>query len=382
MRVLCVGGGSGGHVSPVVAVINELAKHDPALAVLFVCDKAFVTQSRGLMDQAAVPVTVRTITAGKFRRYSHLTRMRQLLMPRLVMANLVDIFKVAAGILQSIWVVLRWKPDVAFAKGGYVCLPMGIATWIARVPLVIHDSDTRPGLTSRVLSRWARAIGTGSPIENYGYPEAITQYVGVPIASDFRPFTAKQHREAKVRLGIDADRPLVVVTGGGLGATSINTAVVGAAPKLLANGVALYHITGKDHYESVVEQAPRDPHYRVVPFVFKDMPQVLGAADIVIARGSATFTQELAGVGVPVVMVPARQLGDQLKNARTYAAADAVVVLSDDELGERGRLAEVVEQLLADPDRCRELAKQLHTFARPDAARDMAKMIRQAAKAQ
>ena len=134
MKLLAVGGGSGGHVTPVVAVINEIAALQPDVQVTFVCDKAFASQSRGLMQHAAVPVRVRTIAAGKFRRYQHLSVVRQLLMPSIVLANILDIFKILAGICQSLWLVLRWRPDVIFAKGGFVCLPVGIAARCLRVP--------------------------------------------------------------------------------------------------------------------------------------------------------------------------------------------------------------------------------------------------------
>ena len=157
MKLLAVGGGSGGHVTPVVAVINEIAALQPDVQVTFVCDKAFASQSRGLMQHAAVPVQVRTIAAGKFRRYQHLSVVRQLLMPSIVLANILDIFKILAGICQSLWLVLHVRPDVIFAKGGFVCLPVGIAARCLRVPVVIHDSDARPGLTNRVMARLLRA---------------------------------------------------------------------------------------------------------------------------------------------------------------------------------------------------------------------------------
>jgi UDP-N-acetylglucosamine:LPS N-acetylglucosamine transferase len=226
-----------------------------------------------------------------------------------------------------------------------------------------------------VLARWATAIGTGSPLENYPYPKAISRYVGVPIAPEFRPFSEDQQRAAKRRLGFDEAMPLVVVTGGGLGAVSINIATLQAAPRLLADNVALYHVTGRAHFDEVNMLGIKDTRYEIVPFVFEGMAETLGAADIVISRASATFIQELAGLAKPVILVPAKTLGDQRKNAEVYHAADAALVLTDDELREPNVLYEAITQLLADSERRNALAAHLHAFARPHAARDVAAMI-------
>jgi hypothetical protein len=133
MKLLSVGGGSGGHVTPVLAVINELASRDPGLEVTFVCDKGFLEQSRGIMAHATVPVVVKTITAGKLRRYAHMSRLRQLLTPSIVGKNIIDSFKIGIGFVQSVALLRREKPDVIFAKGGFVCLPLGAAAHMLRV---------------------------------------------------------------------------------------------------------------------------------------------------------------------------------------------------------------------------------------------------------
>ena len=376
MRILAAGGGSGGHVSPVVAVINEIAKQESEHEFLFVCDKAFAVQARGLMLQGTeVPVTVKTITSGKFRRYSHLTMGRQLLMPRIVLANLRDMFKVGIGVIQSLWLVWQFRPDVFFAKGGFVCLPVGVAARLLGVPIVVHDSDTRPGLTNRVLGRWASAIATGSPLENYDYPHKISAFVGVPIAEEFHPIDEETQRGLKLKLGFDPSLPLIVATGGGLGAASINTSLLQAGPRLLADNVQLYHVTGRKHFDEVNALATRHDKNKVVPFVYEGMADVLGAADIVISRASATFIQELAGLRKAAVLVPARALGDQQKNAEVYRKADAAVILTDDQIAEANVLYDTLSALLAAKGRREALARRLHAFARPNAARDVAVIV-------
>lgn len=332
------------------------------------------------MEHAGVPVAVRTIMAGKLRRYHGVSIWRQLFDVPTVLRNIIDIFKFVAGFIQSLWLILSFRPQVVFAKGGYVCLPVGLAAYACRVPLMIHDSDARPGLTNRLLAGFADRIATGSPLENYPYDPAISRYVGVPIEPEFHPFSDDEKRTARQAMGlVDIDRPLLVVTGGGLGSRMINQAVASIAEDLVDSGMEIYHITGRGHVAEVEKIAPHHPLYHLVPFVYKDMANVLGAADIVISRGSATFLQELAALKKPVIVIPAGQLGDQIKNATVYKQADAAIVLQDEELRQPGKLLDAIRQLINHPAEGREMAARLHDFARPEAALDTAEMIVEAA---
>ena len=374
-----MGGGSGGHVTPVLAVINELHKLDPDLRVRFVCDKAFETQSRGLMKNATAPVVISTIPAGKFRRYHGESLLDALKDVKTIAYNLRDLLFIAGGFLQSLWLLVSNRPDVVFAKGGYVCLPLGLAAALLRIPLVIHDSDVRPGLTNKVLARFAYKIGTGSPVENYNYDPAKAVYVGVPVRGDFQPFTPEQVTQARHDIGmVDIQAPLVVVTGGGLGAKSINDAMVRSGKLLIDAGIHVYHVTGKKHYDEVVAAAPIHPHYMVVPFVYKDMHSILGAADVVVTRASATFIQELAALAKPSVIIPAAHLGDQVKNAVLYDDARAALVLSDEAISADTKLGASIVSLIRSPEVREKMSRTLHEFAKPDAAREVAQMIQTA----
>ncbi|MBP7760907.1 UDP-N-acetylglucosamine--N-acetylmuramyl-(pentapeptide) pyrophosphoryl-undecaprenol N-acetylglucosamine transferase [Candidatus Saccharibacteria bacterium] len=380
MKVLAAGGGSGGHVTPVLAVINELAALDPGVETVFVCDKSFEPQARGLMQHARVPVTVKRIMAGKLRRYHNQSFWQRITDFEAIVLNLRDISRIVVGFFQGIAIIIQFRPDVMFAKGGFVCLPLGIAAKILGVPLVIHDSDTRPGLTNRILARFAEVIATGSPLDNYPYPATRSHYTGVPIDTAFRPLTHEEQRDAKSDIGlIDTDAPLLVVTGGGLGARSINLAILQSAEHILAAGIHIYHICGKMHYESLVDHVPSHPHYHLVPFVYKDMHKVLGAADIVVARGSATFLQEMAAMAKPVIVIPAAHLSDQVKNAQVYEKAKAVASLSDAQISQTTILGRTIVDLIASPDHMKTLSQNLHRFAKPQAAADLARLIQMAA---
>lgn len=328
------------------------------------------------MKHAQVSVAVTTIPAGKLRRYHGESIWQRLVDVRTIGLNIRDGFKIIGGFGKSIWVLWRFRPDVVFAKGGFVCLPLGLAARLLRVPIVIHDSDTRPGLTNTVLARFADRIATGSPLENYRYDRSRSTYTGVPIDAAFRPLSSDQQRAAKAAIGvIDLTAPLIVVTGGGLGARSINEAMVRAGEALVRAGVHIYHITGKKHYDDLKDRVPDHPHYTVVSFVYNDMPLVLGAADVVVARGSATFLQELAGLAKPVIAVPASQLGDQVKNAAVYREAEAAIVVTDHDITETDALKETIMALIKDASLREKLSRNLHRFAKPRAAVTLAEMI-------
>lgn len=348
---------------------------------MFVCDKAFYEQARGLMATASVPVEVVTVPAGKFRRYSNTSLYQKIVDLSTHGKNALDLFKVIGGLSKSVRLLQKFRPDVVFAKGGYVCLPVGYAANFLKIPLVIHDSDARPGLTNRLLARYAAKIATGMPIENYpAYKKSITTQTGVPIGSQFRVYSQAEQGVFRQKLGFSADDPLVVVTGGGLGAMSINRAMIGAAVDLLEQGVQVYHVCGKNNYDRIRGLVPNDERYKLVPFVYQDMHEVLAAADTVVARGSATFMQELAALAKPTIMIPAKLLGDQVKNAVVYKQAEAAVVLSDDEIAEGGVLGQAIRSLLEDTERAKQLADNLHAFARPDAAEQTAALVVEAAK--
>lgn len=327
------------------------------------------------MQKATSDVAVHTIASGKFRRYAHLSIWGYLRHPSIMAHNTIDLFKVATGYVQSLALLVKFRPDVVFAKGGFVCLPMGLAAATLRVPLVVHDSDVRPGLTNRVIARFAAAIATGFPLEHYAYPASRSTYTGVPIDSAYAPVSTVEQLKYKQQLGFATHTSLVMAFGGGLGSAAINDAAVELA-RTLGSEIQVYNATGAANLSRAKQQGKGLKNYRPEGFV-PGLHDIMAAADIVVTRASATALQELAGMGKPTIAVPAHQLGDQQKNAALYEAAGAVEVLRDDEL--LGRLPQTVRNLLHDDKKRAELARALHTFARPHASRQIAEIIQKAA---
>ena len=382
MRILAVGGGSGGHVTPVVAVLKELRALQPDVELRFWCDTAFVSQATTIVGTFDDTIPVDTILSGKLRRYHHLTLWQHLMWPSLMWQNTKDVFKVAGGFFQSLGKLIVWRPDVVFTKGGFVCLPVGMAAKVLGIPLVIHDSDAHPGLTNRILSRWATTIATGAPLEYYHYPVKKAHYVGIPVNKAFRVFSDDEQRAAKKQWGVDPKRPLVVVTGGGLGARRLNNTTLAVLDKL-QQVASVILVSGAGQYDELRERIPRDTKDFQLHRFINNMHELLGAADVVVTRAGATTILELAALQKPTILVPNAALtgGHQLKNAAVYGEAHVAIVLDEDETVENpDLLVRAVNAYLKDPKTTASMAARFGHFAKPHAARDMAKLIVKAAK--
>lgn len=342
--------------------------------MVFVCDKGFLKQSTGIMQNLPFAVDIKTIPSGKLRRYAHFSWWHYLRHFSIVLHNLTDLVKTFFGFIKSIFILIKFRPDVVFAKGGFVCLPVGYAAKLLGIPIVIHDSDARPGLTNKLMSRFAKAIGTGMPLENYTYNPNISRHVGVPIDPAIVPATVDLKRQYRQEFDLPDDKNIIVAVGGGLGSKIINQAMIGSARYFVDQpDVYFVNVTGVGNYDEVKEQAVGLANYRPLAFVYKDLYRLLGAADLVVTRASATTLQELAGLRQAVIAVPAKQLGDQRKNAELFASYDAVVDISDDDLPDE--LPGAIKSLIDDPKRRTQLAANIYSYAKPQAAKDMAEII-------
>ncbi len=371
-----------------LSVINELKQANPEapLEVWFICDKGYAKQAAALLRHAIVPIEFKAIFAGKLRRYHGQTWFQRLTDVATIFYNVRDIALLSMGFVQSFYMLLRVRPDVVFTKGGFVCVPVGLAAAALGIPLVIHDSDTIPGLTNRFLARFASAIATGASLDNYNYPAARSHYVGIPINPIFSPITDTKRAEYKRELGYDPDKPLILITGGGTGSVLVNKAVADYAPRLVAKA-QIVHLTGTGKAEQVehsVDQqlsgvSRRD--YHVIPFLDKQMPATILAADVVVTRAGATTLLELAAAGAACVIVPNPYLteGHQLKNAKVYTERQAATVIDERGLLEQpALLADAIEQLIDDAGLRQTYRKTIVSLAKPDAARDVARLIRRA----
>ena len=371
MKIVAVGGGSGGHIIPVVAVVEQINQLDPTAEVYFWCDRKSLKMAQAAF--ASQKVTIRAISAGKFRRYHHF-KWWQHLRPSIIIPNLIDIFRICFGFLQSFWLLWRLKPDVIFAKGGFVCLPVGVVAHVLGIKLVIHDSDTVAGLTNRVLSKYAVKIATGMPTEYYHYPQDRTIFVGSPIKVVHQQ-QAGAVQDLRRELGLSNQR-IVLVSGGGLGSEFLNSLVLSNLQHL-DQSTKVILITGVDNYHKVL-QSGFDPQRLIVKDFVTNFQDYLALAEIVVARAGATTIAELAAFAKPTIFVPNPKLveGHQLKNAQMLVDKQAALVLDEFALEKAPeQFSQTVNQLLADKAHLQALASKISQFAKPDAARRLAEII-------
>ncbi len=351
MRIVLAGGGSGGHITPILAVASALTQSNRELHYIGLGE----ARERELI--ATSDVITHKITAGKFRRYHKRGWRSRLLDWRTPLLNLRDIFRITAGIMQSIWLLLRLRPDVIFIKGGYVGLPVGVAAWMLRVPFLIHESDSVPGLTNRILGRLTPHRVSGFDIAGY-------ENLGNPVRGDI--LHARHPNPAL--FDITSTKPVILAFGGSLGSNFLNHVVVDLARS--SSDYEIIHITGG---EKVAFEAS---YYHQYDFLSDRMADALWLCDVVIARGGANTLAELAALKKPSIIVPHPRLsGDhQSKNAEAMADADAVVLIRQDQL-DTDTLAQAVYAVASDSKKKQELADNIAHFARRTSAEDIAKKL-------
>lgn len=382
MTIVVTGGGSGGHITPILAVAHELKKLEST------CDIVYIGQrGDGLADVPAADPnidTVYSVRAGKFRRY-HGEGFRQLLDIKTMLLNLRDGIFVLIGLIQSYLLLRRLRPDVIFVKGGFVGVPVGLAAALLHIPYVTHDSDAIPGLANRIIARWARRHAVALPTDLYPYPADKTVSVGIPLVADFKPVTEKLKRTYREEIGIVQDAKLLFIIGGGLGAQRINNAVIQVLPHLLAEHPQLHVVHGVGRanetsvsaaYSESLNQIARK-RVTVVGYIH-DLYRFSGAADIVVTRAGATNLAEFSMQGKACIIIPSPFLtgGHQVKNARVLESKGAAVVLPESDMqADPNFLARAISDLLKDPAQIHELEQQLRKLTHHDSAERLAKIL-------
>lgn len=373
--ILLSGGGTGGHITPILAVAHELKQQDPTVRIVYVGE--YGGKFGQLLEGNTDIDEFKTVFAGKFRRYHGESWFKRLLDVRTNLLNLRDLFLFGVGFMQSIWIVGRLRPDVTFLKGGFVGVPVGLGAVLWRRPFVTHDSDALPGLANRIVSRWAKYHATGMPAEFYKYPKEYTVHVGVLVGSSYVPVDGAMQKEYRKQLELPEDAEIVLVTGGSLGASAINQAISIIAPHMLEQDPNLYivHQVGKGK-QGVYGTYSHD-RLRVLEFL-QPMYMYTGASDVVVSRAGANTIAELGVQGRAVILVPNPILtgGHQTKNADHLLSKNAVEVVPEIELGSNAAVLEsAITNLLTDSAKRTALGQTLQSITIPDAAHKLAKLL-------
>lgn len=357
VQVVLAGGGTAGHTSPLIATADRLRELEPGIGLIS------VGTPKGLES--------RVIPAAGLR----LAMIAPVPLPRSLRPELLLVpFRLVKSVVQARGILNRHHADVVVGFGGYVSLPVYLAAAIGRIPIVIHEQNAVPGLANKVAARFTNHVVVSFP--NTDLPHA--RYLGLPVRAAIAGLDrAADRAEARSVLGLDADRPTLLVSGGSQGARSLNLATRDALPRLLAAGVQVLHVLGaKNMTSDIVPMTDSETGARYVPVAYVDrMEQAYAAADLMIGRAGAGTVAETAIVGLPAVFVPLPHgNGEQAKNAEASINAGAAVLVVDEEFT-ADRLVHEVLPLITDPAELARMSEAGKGLIPADAAGALANVV-------
>ena len=374
-RIALTGGGTGGHITPLLAVAEELKKQDPSCYVIYIGERN--GRFKHLTDASAHIDESHEVFAGKLRRYHGESWLKRLLDIKTNILNIRDVSYIVLGTIQAVVVVKKLKPDMILLKGGFVGVPVGLAAAFWRTPFVTHDSDTVPGLANRLVSKWARFHATGMPAEYYQYPKQSIRYVGVLVSNNYQFVTEELQNTYRKQLSLPSQAKLLLITGGSTGAANINQAVSAIVDDLVSLNQDLHVI----HQVGVGKGGLYDgfSHERVqVVELFNPMFEYTGAADVVVTRAGANTMAELGIQGKACIVVPNPLLtgGHQTKNAQVWKQHSAAEIIEEEVLKSDSKiLLETINALLADKEKRRLLGNNLEQLTAKNASKKLATIL-------
>jgi UDP-N-acetylglucosamine--N-acetylmuramyl-(pentapeptide) pyrophosphoryl-undecaprenol N-acetylglucosamine transferase len=360
LRIVVAGGGTGGHVYPGIAIVEALSER-ARVDALFVGAQGGVEQ--GIFERAAL---AHSLLPGYGLRRASLAR------------KLAAPLVLAAGVVRATRLLGAFKPDVVLGTGGYASATVVIAALFARVPRVLQEQNSVPGLVNRRLARFASLLLLGYEESRSWLPAGVPERV---VGNPIRRLPRATRAEAATFFGLDASRPVVLVIGGSRGAHSLNLAAADAAAGLArSHNVQFIILTGRADRKEAERRAGDASGIRILEYL-DDVHMAYSLADVAVARSGASSVFELALFGVPAIFVPYPFAADahQEKNASPLVKAGGAMVIGDAELsGEK--LASVVASLLDDAPLRAQMSKAMWAWSKPNAAAEAADAILEIAK--
>jgi UDP-N-acetylglucosamine--N-acetylmuramyl-(pentapeptide) pyrophosphoryl-undecaprenol N-acetylglucosamine transferase len=329
--VAFAGGGTAGHVFPGLAVAARLGRR-----VIWIGSSRGV--ERRLVTEAGIEF--RGIPAGKLRRYFSLR-------------NITDVLRTAAGIVASLGIMIRDKPALLFSKGGFVSVPPVLAAWLRGIPAWTHESDFDPGLATRINLRFCEKVLVSFPETVDRLPKGFrlkAVVTGNPVRN---AMYAAQPQRGREFVQCTRGAPLLLVIGGSLGSSFVNTLIAESLPRLLPRFFVVHQMGEKEYVRA------RQEGYFPAPFFGEELPDLMAAADLVISRAGANTLAEIAALGKPSLLIPlpaSGSRGDQLRNAEVFRSRGASLVLEEGRATAEA-LVSVVESLFDGDERRAEMGR-------------------------
>ena len=357
LSVVVAGGGTAGHISPMLAIADALRKHHPSAVV------AAVGTRQGMETRLVPP-------AGYALEF-----IERVPMPRRPSADLLKLpWRFRSAVRQGREILRRHRAEVLVGVGGYVCTPLYVAAAREGIPVVVHEANRRAGLANRVGARRASAVATAFPDSTL--PGA--RQIGMPMRSRIAGLDRMAQRvHARQRLGLQQDVPTLIVTGGSSGAAAMNQTVreLIQSPAWHGSSAQMLHLTGRGKELRASDGALLEaPGYHQVDYV-EGMEDVYAAADLLVARSGAGTVCEVAAVGVPAIFVPLPiGNGEQALNASELIEADAALLVSDQEFTAAWAVEHILP-LLMDSQRLEQMSAAGQQLGIRDAAEQMVRII-------
>ena len=324
-RIAITGGGSGGHTSAAVGIVQALVEAGADKRQIL-----WIGSSKGVEGKVAERESIRfrTISVGKLRRYWSTE-------------NLVDIPRIIKGTLQSWAILRRYRPSIVVGTGGFVSVPVVMAARLLDIPIVVHEQTIIPGLANRIASRFASVVLLAFE-ESAGYfGNKKVRVVGNPLRSELRKGLPAR-AQALERLGLDQAYPVLYVTGGAQGANAINKAIADALPELLSKWQIIHQCGdkamqyGEPYLNEIASGLDQDRRrrYLVKPYIGPEIADVFTAADVLVSRSGAATINEITRIGLPSILVPypLSVANEQDRLARMLERAEAAIVIDQSNL--------------------------------------------------
>lgn len=367
MKILFTGGGTGGHVFPIIAVAREIRKINPKIFQFFYIGPK---DEIGTVLLSQEGIKVKKILAGKIRRYFGFVS---------VLQNIFDVlFKTPLGFFQAFFYIFFLAPDLIFSKGGYGSVSAVFSAWILQIPIFLHESDVAPGAANKFLSRFALKIFISFPKTQY-LPLKKQMLVGNPIR---REILQGSKEEAKKLFELTGEKPLILIMGGSQGAQRINDLVLQILPEFLKN-FELIHQCGDNNFKEVRAEADvvinKDIQKYYHPFPFlkeKELKQAYTASDLIISRAGSGSIFEISAFGKPSILIPLTEAAQnhQIKNAYTFFESGASLVIEEENLTPNFFL-DKLKYLFSHPENLEKMSESAKKFAKPNAGQIIAEYI-------
>ena len=368
MKILFTGGGTGGHITPIIAIAREIMKiHQKSdLQFYFIGPK----DEFGSILLSQEGIKVKHILAGKIRRYSGW---------KTIFQNIIDVlFKIPLGTLQSFFYIFFLAPDLIFSKGGYGSIPAVITGRLLLTPIFLHESDIVPGVANKFLSKFALEIFVSFPKTEYFPPKKII-LLGNPIR---REFLESSMEEGRMFFKLTVQKPAILILGGSQGAQRINDKIVEVLPQLLKN-FEIIHQCGERNYKQVKAEAKvmvsgeLGKFYHLFPFLREpELRHAFVVADLIVSRAGSGIIFEIAAVGKPSILIPLPESAQnhQVKNAYAYAENGACQVLEEANFTAHFFL-ERLKYLFSLPEELAIMSQKAEEFSKPDAGKIIANYL-------